>query len=94
MQILFPVSLFFSTSSFPVWDGRRNPDYEPHLPGTRSSAEHAIKRIPWARALSATAVHDYQPAIVRRTGQLANNLERAALADATIDIYRYMNHFA
>ena len=77
-----------------MWDGRRNPDAPPNLIATRSSADHARKRVPWTHAFSTASVREYQPAIARRAGQLAEELEKRALARETVNLVTWMTYFA
>lgn len=75
-----------------VWDGRRNPDKEPNLLATRSSADHAKKRVAWSHAFSSAAIKDYQPAIFTRATQLAEQLE--ARAGTVVNLVDWMSYFA
>ena len=86
--------LFSRLTSATVWDGRRNPDAEPNLIATRSREDHARKRVPWTHAFSTASVREYQPAIARRAGQLAEELEKRALAGETVDLVNWMICFA
>ncbi|KLO15649.1 high nitrogen upregulated cytochrome P450 monooxygenase 2 [Schizopora paradoxa] len=65
----------------PVWDARRNPLTEPSLIAIRDTREHSRRRKPWNRALSTSAVKDYEPVIAKRVLQLANTLASATQAD-------------
>ncbi|KAI5119310.1 hypothetical protein M0805_004554 [Coniferiporia weirii] len=78
----------------PMWDGRRNPDAEPSLIATRSSSDHAKKRIPWSHAFTTAAVREYQPAVARRASQLAEELEKRALAGEEVNLVTWMTQFA
>lgn len=75
-----------------MWDGRRNPDKEPNLLATRSSADHAKKRVAWNHAFSSAAIKDYQPAIVARASQLAEELEKRAGQE--VNLVDWMSYFA
>lgn len=79
---------------FVVYDGRRNPDVPASLLVTRSHSEHARLRIPWAHALSVTSVRNYEPVIIKRARQLAEELEKQALAGKAINLVTYMSYFA
>lgn len=77
-----------------VWDGRRDPDAPASLLVTRSRSEHARLRVSWTHAFSAASVRDYHPAIIKRASQLANELEKRALAGETVNLVTYMSFFA
>ena len=77
-----------------MWDGRRNPDAPPSLIASRSSKDHAAKRVPWTHAFSTASVREYQPAIIRRASQLAEELEKRALAREDVNLVTYMTYFA
>ncbi|EJD05634.1 high nitrogen upregulated cytochrome P450 monooxygenase 2 [Fomitiporia mediterranea MF3/22] len=91
---LLPVLLAPDMPRGPMWDGRRNPDAPPNLIATRSSADHARKRVPWTHAFSTASVREYQPAITRRAGQLAEELEKRALSGETVNLVTWMTYFA
>lgn len=79
-----------------MWDGRRNPDASPSVLSCRTSAEHARKRVPWMHGLNTANVRDYQPMIVRRAVQLAEELEKRWLAGTAgeVNLVEYMKYFA
>ncbi|KAL5476669.1 hypothetical protein ACEPAI_2855 [Sanghuangporus weigelae] len=91
---LLPALLAPDMPRGPMWDGRRNPDAEPNLIATRSREDHARKRVAWTHAFSTASVREYQPAIARRAGQLAEELEKRALAGETVDLVNWMIYFA
>ncbi|KAH8115860.1 high nitrogen upregulated cytochrome P450 monooxygenase 2 [Phellopilus nigrolimitatus] len=91
---LLPALLAPDMPRGPMWDGRRNPDAEPSLIATRSSTVHAAKRVPWTHAFSTVSVREYQPAIARRASQLADELEKRALAKETVDLGTWLIYFA
>lgn len=75
-----------------AWDGRQNPDWVPNLIGLRSSQEHARRRKNWNRAFSTQAVKDYEPIMINRALQLADELERRCGGGA-VDLANWISFF-
>ncbi|KAL5514428.1 hypothetical protein ACEPAG_2516 [Sanghuangporus baumii] len=78
----------------PSWEGRRNPDLPASVVVTRSSKEHAQKRVFWSHAFSTTSVRDMQSTITRRVLQLTEELEKRAATKQTVNITEWMSFFA
>lgn len=61
---------------------------------TRSREEHSKKRRVIAHAFSARGVAEYEPEIIRLTGQLVEQLDRKASNASTFDIQNWINMWA
>lgn len=77
-----------------VWDGRRDPNSPHSLITARTRTEHAQKRVPWNYAFNSASLKEFQPIIIRRASQLADELEKRALAGETMDIGTFFSFFA
>lgn len=89
LRFIFLVSLTAS-----VWNGRRNPDAPAPIVATRSSKDHAAKRVFWSHAFSSASIREYQPVLGRRALQLAEELEKRARAEESVNLAEWMSHFA
>ncbi|KAJ8507214.1 hypothetical protein ONZ45_g10397 [Pleurotus djamor] len=75
----------------PSWIGRQA-DLEVHsLPGIQTVEEHLRRRKPWNRALSTSAVKDYEVVLTSRVRQLANTLSKQ---QGSLDLSLWINYFS
>ncbi|TDL19581.1 high nitrogen upregulated cytochrome P450 monooxygenase 2 [Rickenella mellea] len=77
----------------PMWDGRRHPDWNPSLIGTRDIQDHKRRRNRWNRAFTSASVKEYEPTISRRALQLVEQLEKRAKNKETVDIAKWLSFF-
>ena len=74
-----------------MWDGRRDPARQPSLIAIRNLDEHARVRKRWNRAFSTASVKEYEPIIVRRTLQLAEELGKRT--ESVVDLAEWLSFF-
>ncbi|PAV19171.1 cytochrome P450 [Pyrrhoderma noxium] len=78
----------------PIWDGRVNPDAPASLISSRSSKEHAKKRVPWNHAFSSASIREYQVTITVRVRQLVGELKKRADRGEALNIVPWLSYFA
>ncbi|KAF8899918.1 cytochrome P450 [Gymnopilus junonius] len=76
----------------PFWDGRVPEDQivKP-LIAIRDKTEHTRRRRPWTRALSTTALKDYEDLVIKRVNQL---IEALATQPSPVDLTKWISYFA
>lgn len=75
-----------------VWDGRFPANGAGRsLISLRDSKEHTMRRRPWNRAFSSTAIKNYEPLIFARTSQLVDILAKQT---GTLDLLEWIHWFS
>lgn len=75
-----------------VWEGRL-PLFAPttHLVGLRDKKEHARRRKPWQRAMTAASIKHYEQFLMTRTQQLVDLLRQAV--SVPVDMNQWMGYY-
>ena len=82
-----------------MFDGARIPGVPSNVVATRDLADHTQKRKPWAKGLSAASVREYSPTIIRRTLELAEELDKLSVRSKedkaqSVNLASWMSRFA